>query len=111
MDFLLDIKLSFASLISSFRELKARDNQSASSPRAEEPLALLPLEVMVRPLELRFQYHFDGDRPTNRVDKVCFSIHLLAHSSNTTSPSISYHTLLVYLILTMNSSRYTCNLS
>ncbi len=28
---------------------------------------------MVRPLELRFQYHFQGDRPTNRLDKVCAS--------------------------------------
>ena len=35
-----------------------------------DPLVLLPLEVMVRPLELRFMYHFDGDRPTNRPDKV-----------------------------------------
>ncbi|EZF30684.1 hypothetical protein H109_05369 [Trichophyton interdigitale MR816] len=30
---------------------------------------LLPLEVMSRPLELRFKYHFSGDRPTNRLDK------------------------------------------
>lgn len=36
-----------------------------------EPLVLLPLEVMVKPLELRFRYHFEGDRPTNRPDKVC----------------------------------------
>lgn len=35
-----------------------------------EPLILLPLEVMVKPLELRFKYHFDGDRPTNKLDKV-----------------------------------------
>lgn len=31
---------------------------------------LLPLELLCRPLELRFRYHFEGDRPTNRVDKV-----------------------------------------
>lgn len=31
---------------------------------------LLPLEVMVHPLELRFKYHFSGDKPTNRLDKV-----------------------------------------
>ncbi|KAL8674747.1 MAG: hypothetical protein Q9168_000831 [Polycauliona sp. 1 TL-2023] len=35
----------------------------------QEPLVLLPLEVMVKPLELRFQYHFSGDRPTNKLDK------------------------------------------
>ncbi|KAL8703341.1 MAG: hypothetical protein Q9201_003477 [Fulgogasparrea decipioides] len=34
-----------------------------------EPLVLLPLEVMVKPLDLRFQYHFSGDRPTNKLDK------------------------------------------
>lgn len=100
----------FASLIPPFRELKARDNQPGTSLKAEEPLVLLPLEVMVRPLELRFQYHFDGDRPTNRVDKVCFSGRLLEHRINSASPSISFHTLLVYLTLTMNSSQYTCNL-
>jgi hypothetical protein len=24
---------------------------------------------MMRPLEMRFRYHFDGDKPTNRIDK------------------------------------------
>ncbi|KAI5801476.1 TIP-1 family-domain-containing protein [Peziza echinospora] len=31
--------------------------------------ALLPLEVMVNPLALRFRYHFEGDKQTNRLDK------------------------------------------
>jgi hypothetical protein len=35
-----------------------------------EPQILLPLEVMVHPLDLRFKYHFSGDKPTNRLDKV-----------------------------------------
>ncbi|TKA69947.1 hypothetical protein B0A55_11164 [Friedmanniomyces simplex] len=34
-----------------------------------EPPALLPLEVMVQPLEQRFTYHFSGKKPTNRLDK------------------------------------------
>lgn len=51
-------------------ELKARDNQAAEVVNLEEQLVLLPLEVMARPLELRFKYHFEGDRPTNRLDKV-----------------------------------------
>lgn len=54
-------------------ELKARDNQPAETASREEPLVLLPLEVMVRPLWLRFKYHFEGDRPTNRLDKVVLS--------------------------------------
>lgn len=53
------------------RELKAREDRISGYTGAEEPLVLLPLEVMVKPLELRFRYHFDGDKPTNRLDKVC----------------------------------------
>ncbi|EEP82617.1 conserved hypothetical protein [Uncinocarpus reesii 1704] len=30
---------------------------------------LLPLEEMVHPLDLRFKYHFSGEKPTNRLDK------------------------------------------
>ena len=44
-------------------ELKANDGSS-------DPVVLLPLEVMVKPLELRFKYHFEGKRPTNKIDKV-----------------------------------------
>ena len=51
-------------------ELKARDSQDSESLNREEPLVLLPLEVMAKPLELRFKYHFEGDRPTNKLDKV-----------------------------------------
>ena len=51
-------------------ELKARDNQSIDRVKGQEPLVLLPLEVMAKPLELRFKYHFEGDRPTNKLDKV-----------------------------------------
>ncbi|KAI4290087.1 MAG: hypothetical protein L6R35_000633 [Caloplaca aegaea] len=43
--------------------------QSDNVKPHEEPLVLLPLEVMVKPLELHFQYHFAGDRPTNKLDK------------------------------------------
>ncbi|KAL9043552.1 MAG: hypothetical protein Q9214_003265, partial [Letrouitia sp. 1 TL-2023] len=35
----------------------------------DEPLVLLPLEVMVKPLALRFHFHFSGKRPTNKIDK------------------------------------------
>ena len=49
-------------------ELKARDNAEKSA--LDEPLILLPLEVMAKPLELRFKYHFEGNRPTNKPEKV-----------------------------------------
>ncbi|KAA8892947.1 TIP-1 family-domain-containing protein [Sphaerosporella brunnea] len=35
----------------------------------KDALPLLPFEVLVKPLALRFRYHFEGDRPTNRIDK------------------------------------------
>ena len=50
-------------------ELEAHEEAVAIDPSAKEPIILLPIEVLVRPLELRFRYHFDGDRPTNRIDK------------------------------------------
>lgn len=50
-------------------ELLAGDVTNKSKASKEEPAALLPLEVLVKPLELRFVYHFSGDRPTNRLDK------------------------------------------
>lgn len=78
-------------------ELQARDNQSAGVASRGEPLVLLPLEVMAKSLELRFKYHFESGRPTNRLDKVI-------HPSNRGgllradiySPNTSSLTLLVY---------------
>ncbi|KAJ5594809.1 uncharacterized protein N7459_001017 [Penicillium hispanicum] len=34
-----------------------------------EPPVFFPLEVMLHPLELRFKYHFSGEKPTNKLDK------------------------------------------
>ncbi|KAG2169047.1 hypothetical protein VTO58DRAFT_111570 [Aureobasidium pullulans] len=50
-------------------ELVAADTANSSKTSKDEPAVLLPLEIMVRSLELRFNYHFSGDRPTNRLDK------------------------------------------
>ena len=55
-------------------ELEANDDIDGDSERKTQPLVLLPLEIMVKPLELRFKYHFDGDKPTNRLDKVYMSL-------------------------------------
>lgn len=55
-------------------ELKAKDSRTADSTKGEEPLVLLPLEVMTKPLELRFKYHFECDRPTNKLDKVSLNM-------------------------------------
>ncbi|KZM23392.1 uncharacterized protein EKO05_0009770 [Ascochyta rabiei] len=46
-------------------------NHYASSPpdKAQLPPVLFPFQVLVQPLEMRFRYHFDGDKPTNRLDR------------------------------------------
>ena len=49
-------------------ELEANE-EAATDLSTRDPIVLLPIEVLVHPLELRFRYHFDGDRPTNRIDK------------------------------------------
>lgn len=43
--------------------------ESLQLPSVQDAATLLPLEVMVKPLELRFRFHFFGDKPTNRADK------------------------------------------
>lgn len=57
------------SCLRSSRELP--EPRSSSAQNAELPISF-PLEVMVHPLELRFKYHFSGEKPTNRLDKVRF---------------------------------------
>ncbi|KAM3417721.1 hypothetical protein BST61_g5955 [Cercospora zeina] len=46
-------------------ELEAREHRQQN----DDPPPLLPFEVLVHPLEQRFDYHFSGNRPTNRLDK------------------------------------------
>ncbi|KOS46061.1 hypothetical protein ACN38_g2974 [Penicillium nordicum] len=48
-------------------ELQSRD--ALVSGLSFEPPVLFPLDVMVHHLDLRFKYHFSGDKPTNRLDK------------------------------------------
>lgn len=58
------LQLQDPDLIAKFAD---RDTLSPSS--ANEPVVLLPLEVMAQPLAVRFRYHFYGEKPTNRLDK------------------------------------------
>ncbi|KAF2087230.1 RINT-1 family protein [Saccharata proteae CBS 121410] len=50
-------------------ELEAKAQSGSDSQIDKAPSVLLPLAVLVQPLEMRFRYHFDGDKPTNRLDK------------------------------------------
>lgn len=53
--------------------------QAPSDASSAKERTILPLEVLVQPLTLRFRYHFDGKRQTNRLDKVCLSAAMWAH--------------------------------
>ncbi|CAO2656064.1 Nn.00g048670.m01.CDS01 [Neocucurbitaria sp. VM-36] len=50
-------------------ELEGANYASGPVDKVKLPPVLFPLEVLVQPLEMRFRYHFDGDKPTNRVDR------------------------------------------
>ncbi|PVI06982.1 hypothetical protein DM02DRAFT_609357 [Periconia macrospinosa] len=50
-------------------ELEGMSYTIGSSTKVKLPPVLFPFEVIVRPLELRFRYHFEGDKPTNRIDR------------------------------------------
>lgn len=43
--------------------------ESLHPPRETE--GLYPLQALVQPVALRFKYHFDSERETNRLDRVC----------------------------------------
>lgn len=80
-------------------ELKSSDSENGGKNSITEPLVLLPLEVMVKPLELRFRYHFDGDRPTNKLNKVCqISAHGSYQRAYKPSRNTSFLISLVYSI-------------
>ena len=50
-------------------ELEDTEHNTSHNSQDTEPPVLLPLEVMARPIEQRFTYHFSGNKPTNRLDK------------------------------------------
>ncbi len=50
-------------------DLMSRSLASQDDSSTAEPVILLPLEILVQPLQLRFRYHFHGNRATNRLDK------------------------------------------
>ena len=50
-------------------ELNSHEAEASKPLEHSDRVVLLPLEIMARSLELRFRYHFEGDRPTNRPDR------------------------------------------
>jgi hypothetical protein len=50
-------------------ELEGNNYASGPVDKVKVPPVLFPFEVLVQPLEMRFRYHFEGDKPTNRLDR------------------------------------------
>jgi RAD50-interacting protein 1 len=50
-------------------DLDAHEKDCVNNKTLRTPKVLLPLQVMVKPLEMAFRYHFEGDKRTNRPEK------------------------------------------
>ena len=50
-------------------ELEGMSYASGPGSKVKLPPVLFPMQVLVQPLEMRFRYHFEGDKPTNRIDR------------------------------------------
>lgn len=53
-------------------KLNLQDTASSSPDELKSSLrkqGLYPLQALIEPIVLRFRYHFDGKRQTNRLDK------------------------------------------
>ncbi|CBX98007.1 similar to RINT-1 family protein [Plenodomus lingam JN3] len=50
-------------------DLQGLSYASGPADKVKLPPVLYPLQVLVEPLEMRFRYHFDGDKATNRIDR------------------------------------------
>ncbi|KAK9371018.1 TIP-1 family-domain-containing protein [Lipomyces kononenkoae] len=44
-------------------------NKSQQTGGSKSPELIIAFEIMVEPLDLRFQYHFEGHRETNKIDR------------------------------------------
>ncbi len=50
-------------------ELEGNSYASGPVDKVKLPPVLFLFDVLVQPLEMRFRYHFEGDKPTNRLDR------------------------------------------
>lgn len=67
---ILEALMELGAYIDTFSDSELQSRDASASDVNLQPPVLFPLEVMVHHLDLRFQYHFSGDKPTNRLDKV-----------------------------------------
>ncbi|KAF2864182.1 hypothetical protein K470DRAFT_254507 [Piedraia hortae CBS 480.64] len=70
------------------RVLELQRSELEDRPQSAEPAVLLPMEVLVHPLEQRFSFHFSGNKPTNRLDKPEFFLQHVVEVISTYSDTI-----------------------
>ncbi|KAL0071704.1 hypothetical protein AAF712_000626 [Marasmius tenuissimus] len=65
-----EIRANFERAFFHLLQLQQIGEQIRTEPNASEDRGgLYPLEALVKPISLRFKYHFEGERQTNRPDK------------------------------------------
>ena len=63
------LNLAFKKL-SVFQHPAGSTTVTVTLPSSEVSGPLLPFKVMAKEIDIRFRYHFEGDRPTNNLEKV-----------------------------------------
>jgi hypothetical protein len=53
-----------------FNSVRGEKIKVPNTALRSEKEGLYPIQALVYPISLRFKYHFDGSRQTNRLDKV-----------------------------------------
>ncbi|KAF1839730.1 hypothetical protein BDW02DRAFT_563781 [Decorospora gaudefroyi] len=72
-------------------ELDGMSYASGPGLKVKLPPVLFPMQVLVQPLEMRFRYHFQGDKPTNRIDRPEYFLSHVTSLLNDYSPFVSDH--------------------
>jgi hypothetical protein len=72
-------------------ELEGMNYASGPGDKIKLPPVLFPLEVLVQPMEMRFRYHFEGDKPTNRIDRPEYFLSHITTLLNDYSAFVSDH--------------------
>ena len=63
------LNLAFKKLVV-FQQPSGSATSTVSLPSSEASGPLLPFKVMSKEIDIRFRYHFEGDRTTNNIEKV-----------------------------------------
>lgn len=72
-------------------ELEGMSYASGPGDKLTLPPVLFLFEVLVQPLEMRFRYHFDGDKPTNRIDRPEYFLSHITTLLNDYSAFVTHH--------------------